>query len=346
MMNTPDACGLELKGRVVIEQVTGQALEGNPLGDPHIRRIPVYLPPGYDGAAASYPVIYWLHGFTGFGLSALSPSPWVPTLPECMERAIAGGAPPAILVMADGFTKFGGSQYLDSEATGRYEEYVTGDLVTHIDRRYRTLADPSHRGICGKSSGGFGALALAMRNPDLFGAVASHSGDMLFEACYMPDFWKFCNITARWGGVEQFLRAFLEMPKKTNDAVTAVNIAAMAMAYSPNTARPPFLFDLPFDPHTGEIDEATWARWLFWDPVRMVERHADALRSMRLVYFECGSRDQYHLHLGARLLRKRLEGLGVPHEHQEFDDDHTAVNYRYIESLKRLSAALAGPHGG
>ncbi|MBI3997784.1 MAG: esterase [Armatimonadetes bacterium] len=329
-------------GRVVAEEIESRALAGNPLGDPQVRRIPVYLPPGYNDGTTAYPTIYWLHGFTGTARSAVNYNPWVLSLPECMDRVIASGAPPAILVMVDGFTKFGGSQYLNSEATGRYEDFVVEEIVAHIDRRYRTLAEAAHRGINGKSSGGYGALVLAMRHPEVFGAVTAHSGDMFFEACYKPDFWKFCNITSKHGGVEGFLRAFLEMPKKTEDALTAVNIAAMAMAYSPNPQRPPFFFDLPFDPYTGELDEATWARWLAWDPVHMAARHADALRALRLIYFECGSRDQYNLHLGARQLHRRLEALGIRHEYQEFDDDHSSINYRYVESLRRLCETLAG----
>jgi enterochelin esterase family protein len=337
---------MTLRGRLVVEEVDSRELRGNPLGDPHLRHIPVYLPPGYDDGTARYPVIYWLHGFTGTGLSAINANPWVPSLPECMDRAAAAGAPPAILVMADGFTRFGGSQYLNSEATGRYEDFVARELVAFIDGRYRTLPSARHRGVDGKSSGGYGALVLAMRHPDVFGAVASHSGDMFFEACYMPDFWKYCTIVAKYGGTDAFLQAFLAMPKKTTEAVTAVNIAAMAMAYSPNPARPPFRFDLPFDPHTGALDEETWARWLDWDPLRMAPRYADALRRQRLIYLECGSRDQYHLHLGARQLHRRLEALGIRHEYAEFDDDHTSVNYRYVESLRRLCEALAGPDGG
>jgi len=337
---------MTLAGRVVVELVESQVLRGNPLGDPHVRQIPVYLPPGYDSGETRYPVIYWLHGFTGIGLSAINANPWVPSLPVCMDRVVAAGAPPAILVMADGFTKFGGSQYLNSEANGRYEDFVTTEIVSHIDRGYRTLAAPAHRGVNGKSSGGYGALVLAMRHPEIFGAVASHSGDMLFEACYMPDFWKFCNIVSKHGGVEGFLRAFLAMPKKTEDAMTAVNIAAMAMAYSPNSARPPFFFDLPFDPHTGEIDGVVWDRWLAWDPVRMASRYEDGLRTLRLIYVECGSRDQFNLHFGMRALNRRLEALGIRHEHVEFDDDHSSINYRYVESLRRLCEALAGPHGG
>ena len=331
-------------GRVVIEQVESRALAGNRQGDPNVRKIPVYLPPGYDGGAA-YPAIYWLHGFTGTAMAATNANPWVPSLPECMDRVIAAGAPPAILVMVDGFTRFGGSQYLNSDANGRYEDFVVEETVAHIDRRYRTLAAPAHRGLNGKSSGGYGALVLAMRHPDVFGGVASHSGDMFFEACYKPDFWKFCNIVAKHGGVEGFLRAFLEMPKKTSDAVTAVNIAAMAMAYSPNLQRPPFHFDLPFDPHTGEVDEAVWARWLAWDPVHMAARYVENLAKLRLIYIECGSRDQFNLHFGARQLHHRLEALGIRHEYQEFDDDHTSVNYRYVQSLRRLCEALTGPPG-
>jgi hypothetical protein len=97
---------------------------------------------------------------------------------------------------------------------------------------------------------------------------------------------------------------------------------------------------LPFDPETGELDEAVWARWLQWDPVFMAERYAESLKSLRLLYVECGSRDQYNLHHGARILRNRLTRLGIRHEYQEFDDDHTAVNYRYVESFHRLCTAL------
>lgn len=283
-------------GRVLIEEIESRALAGNRMGDPHLRRIPVYLPPGYEGGPP--------------------------------------GVPGDLLA----------ARILGHRAWG--EDFVVEEIVAHIDRRYRTLASPAHRGINGKSSGGYGALVLAMRHPDVFGGVASHSGDMFFEACYKPDFWKFCNTVARHGGVEAFLHAFLAMPKKTDTAMTAVNVAAMAMAYSPNIDRPPFYFDLPFDPRTGELDDAVWRRWLAWDPVLMVERYADNLKRLRLIYFECGWRDQFFLHLGARQLHDRLGRLGIAHEYQEFDDNHTAVNYRYVESLRRLCEALAGPHGG
>ena len=330
---------MKLEGRVVLEEFDCEALKGNPLGDPHQRPVPVYLPSGYERSERRYPVIYWLHGWGGTGLRETNSTPWVPSLPELIDRVIREGAPPAILVMADVFTAYGHSQCVNSSATGRYEDAVK-ELVARVDTRYRTLPARGHRGLDGKSSGGYAALVLAMRNPELFGAAASHSGDMYFEACYKADFWRAADTIRKHGGLDGYLRAWREAPKKTEELVKPmVTVVCMAMAYSPNPSSA-HGFDLPFDPETGEIDEAVWARWLAWDPVVMAERHAESLRTMRLIYIECGSRDQYNLHHGARILRGRLQRLGIRHEYQEFDDDHTAVNYRYVESLRRLCVAL------
>ncbi len=329
-----------VEGTIIIEDFESPALRGNRLGDPSRREIPVYLPPGYEAEGSRrYPVIYWLHGFIGVGYSAINRTMWVLSLPELMDRVIRAGAPPAILVMPDGSTRYGGSQYLNSPATGRYEDYIIQDLVPYIDRKYRTKAGAAHRGVDGKSSGGYGALVLAMRHPEVFGGVASHSGDMYFESAYKPFFWKAINEINKHGGLDEFLRAFEAMPKKSRSATEALMMAvAMAMAYSPHADGS---YELPFDLTTGQINDAVWGRWLQWDPVYMVERYADGLRRMKLVYVECGAKDEWNLQFGARLLHQRLTGLGITHEHQEFDDDHGSINYRYVESLRRLATALA-----
>jgi enterochelin esterase family protein len=328
------------RGTVVVEEFRSAVLEGNPLGDPATREIPVYLPPSYErDRNRRYPVIYWLHGFTGIGLSAISRALWVPSLPELMDRVIAAGAPEAILVMPDGATRYGGSQYVNSPATGRYEDYIAKELVAYIDGTYRTKTGAAHRGVTGKSSGGYGALVVGMRNPEVFGAIASHSGDMYFEAGYKPFFWKAIHAVTKHGGLREFLQAFEAMPKKPRDASDALMLlVAMAMAYSAN---PDGTYELPVDLHTGELRDAVWTRWLAWDPVYMAERYAAALRQMKLIYIECGTRDEWNLQFGARILHQRLQALHISHEHQEFDDDHTSINYRYVESLRRLATVLA-----
>jgi enterochelin esterase family protein len=115
----------------------------------------------------------------------------------------------------------------------------------------------------------------------------------------------------------------------------------MAAAYSPNPDSPAFGIDLPCDLETGAFREDVWKRWLEHDPLRMLESRAAALRSLRLLFLDCGTKDEFSLQHGARLFSRRLRELGVPHEYEEFDDGHMNVSYRYDASLPRLARALS-----
>jgi S-formylglutathione hydrolase FrmB len=333
------------RGQVVLEEFESEVLRGNPALDPHVRTVPVYLPPSYStDPARRFPVSYMLAGFTGRGRSLLNDNPWSPALPERMDALIARGAcEEMILVLPDCFTRYGGSQYLNSSATGRYEDHLVQELVPHVDRAYRTLPGRAHRGVMGKSSGGYGALVLAMRHPDVFGAVASHSGDVYFEYCYRGDVPRFCSQVQQAGGLEAWLREFDAKPQKKHEDLMALNILAMAAAYSPSPGAAPLGIDLPCDLESGAFREDVWRRWLEHDPLRMIERHAESLRAARLVYLDCGTRDEFHLHHGARLFSRRLAALGIAHEYEEFPDGHMNVHYRYDVSLPRMSKALAAP---
>lgn len=330
-------------GQVVIERFDSTALRGNAAGDPHERLIPVYLPPSYGREPGRrYPVAFVLSGFTGRGRMLLNDHPWSPALNDRMDALIARGAcAEMILVMPDCLTRYGGSQYLNSSATGRYADHLIGELVPFVDHKYRTLAAREHRGVAGKSSGGYGALVLGMKHPEVFGAVVCHSGDMYFDYCYRGDVPKFCSAVQEAGGIQPWLQEFEARHQKRDDDAVAFNILGMAAAYSPNPATPPFGFDLPCDLETGAFREEVWARWLEHDPLRLLDRHADELRSLRLLYLDCGTKDEFHLHHGARLFCRRLRALGIAHEYEEFDDGHRNVSYRYDVSLPRLGAALA-----
>ena len=328
------------RGSVVLEEVESEALKDNAPGDPWMRTVPVYLPPSYGrDANRRYPVCYVLSGFTGRGRMLLNDAPWSPPLDERMDRLIAAGAGEMILVMPDCFTRFGGSQYLDSTATGRYERHLTAELVPWIDRKYRTLPGREHRGIAGKSSGGYGAIVHAMKHPEVFGAVACHSGDMCFEYCYLPDLPKLVSALQAAGGLEPWLRAFDAKPQKKHEDIAVLNMIAMSANYSPDPGRP-LGIDLPCDLESGAFREDVWRRWLAHDPLRMLESHAAALRSMRLLFLDCGVRDEWHLHLGARQFARRLRELSIPHAHEEFDDGHMNVTYRYDVSLPKLARSL------
>jgi enterochelin esterase family protein len=329
------------RGRIEILSHSSDVLRGNALADPHQRDTYCYLPPGYDAGSTQYPVIFFLPGYTGTGRMLLNFDPFAESMDRRLDRLMGSGSMlPAIVVMPDCFTRYGGSQYVNSPAVGRYEDYVIDELVPLVDERLRTLPGREHRAVTGKSSGGYGAMRLAMRHPDVFGAFGSHSGDCYFEHCFKPDFPKFFMQLEKYGGVAEFLRAFAAMPKKLHEATMALMMLAMAACYSPNAASP-YGFDLPMDEKTGEIRADVWDRWLAEDPVQMAPRHAPALRSMKAIFLDAGSKDEWSLHLGARIMCSRFDALGVGYIHEEYDDGHMGVVYRYDRSLTVLAKAIS-----
>lgn len=331
------------RGRVEMLEHDSRLLVGNPLGDPSRRALAVYLPHGYDEGSDAYPVLFDLVGFTGSGLSHIGWKNFTENVPERLDRLIAEGQmPPVIVAFPDCFTALGGNQYINSSALGPYEDYVVGELVPFVDERFRTLASRDHRGVFGKSSGGYGSIIYGMRRADTWAAVACHSGDMYFDFAYWSDAPKFLNVLAKHErSPEKFLEAFHASKKPTGDEMHALMFIAMAASYDPDPDVP-LGFHLPMDLYTGERDEARWRRWLEHDPVELVERYGDNLRSLKLLYIDCGDRDQYNLHYGSRLLTRRLEAAGIPHHYEEFDDNHSSVDYRMDVSLPMLAKAIAG----
>jgi hypothetical protein len=334
-----------LSGRIDRVVVDSQALRGNPLGDPPERPLWVYLPPGYDDDAdRRYPSVYVIQGYTGSLPMWANRSPFRTSYPEAVDELFAsGGVPPCIVVYVDAWTAYGGSQYVDSVGTGRYHTYLCEDVVGFVDARYRTLDDPRHRGIQGKSSGGFGAMITPMLRPDLFGGLATHAGDTLYELCYVPEFGK----TARYlraydGSVDAWWEDFRRRVAFTAEAdATLLGLYGVAACFSPDADGRPVL---PFDPRTGRVRPEVWERWLAWDPVRMVAGHADALRGLAAIWVDAGRRDEYYLDLGATAFVEALGSVGVTDAHFElFDAGHGGIDYRYPLSLRYLAERLSPP---
>src|ERR671926_1358644 len=175
-----------------LDRLVGESelLDGNPLGDPARRPLWVYRPPGVEiDHPRPLPSIYVIQGFTGQLDMWERRDAFEPTVIERFDALFASGdCPDALLVFVDAWTRFGGSQFLNSTSTGRYLDYLCDEVVPFVDERYPTAADRDHRGLTGKSSGGYGAMVVPMLRPDVFGALATHAGDALFELCYLPDF--------------------------------------------------------------------------------------------------------------------------------------------------------------
>lgn len=342
----PPPWGHDWAGRLDELVIDSEALTGNPLGDPHRRPVWVYLPPGYDAEASRrYPSVYVIQGMTGQLDMWRNRKAFSPTVVESIDAWFAQpSAPPAIVVFVDAWTSYGGAQFLDSPGTGRYHTYLCDEVVPFVDGRYRTLADAGHRGIAGKSSGGYGAMVTPMLRPDLFGGLVTHAGDALFEVCYQPEFPQAARALRDHydGSFEAFWADFRSRPGRSLpwDA-PLVNEWAMAACYSTDadgTVR------LPFEPATGRLVPEHWERWLAWDPVRMVPSHAEAVRGLRAVWIDAGRSDEYYLDLGAEAFRRALAEAGVADDvvrFELFDGRHGGIDWRYPEAIGWLAERLA-----
>jgi len=360
-------------GTLVVLEHHSQVLAGNPLGDPHVRKLAVWLPPQYDeggtkGRGRRLPVLYDLVGFTGSGLAHTSWKPFGDNVPERAARLIhERKMGPAIFVFPDCFTALGGNQYVNSSAIGAYADYLTKELIPFVDREFRTLAAREHRGCFGKSSGGYGAIVHGMKYAKHWGAIANHSGDAYFDFVYHHDWPNTLNELARYrepkrvagaydvlaetrarkgladgcddGRVQRFLDAVWKREKLSAAEGHAIMNVCMAATYDADP-KAPLGFRLPFNLETGERLDARWRNWLKHDPVRLVARYAGNLRQLKGIYIDCGWRDQYHIHYGTRILSQRLAEAGIRHTYEEFDDNHSDVDYRMDVSLPFLYRAL------
>jgi hypothetical protein len=324
--------------------VHSELLAQNPLGDPARRPLYVYRSPGaVAGGRRRFPSIYVIQGYSGQVDMWLGRSAFEPTIIERLDGMFAAGdCPDAVIVFVDAWTSLGGSQFLNSSSTGPYLDYLCDEIVPFVDERYPALPGAEHRGIAGKSSGGYGAMVVPMLRPDVFGGLASHAGDALFECCYLRDF----PVIARrlrddfGGSYEELLRRRTEEPAfDWGRYGEALSMYAYACAYTPDPARPgkPLL---PFDVRTGRLVDEVWQRWLELDPVRMAEPHVDALRGMRRIYLDAGRHDEFFLDVGAQAFANELTRLRIDHTLELFDGKHGGIAYRYPGAIRELVLAL------
>jgi hypothetical protein len=352
---------------LVLEHVS-EILKGNPLGDPHVRKLGVWLPSGYDHSGKRrFPVLYDLVGFTGSGLSHVGWKPFGDNVPERAARLIhEGKMGSAIIVFPDCFTALGGNQYVNSSAIGNYADYLTREIIPFVDREFRTLASREHRGCFGKSSGGYGAILHGMKYARYWGAVADHSGDAYFDFVYRHDWPNTLNELAKYrapkrrpgrydalaeskrnklregiddGRIKRFLSSVWKREKLSGAETHCIMNLCMAATYDPDP-RAPNGFRVPFNLESGEPIEERWREWRRQDPIHLVPRYRNNLRTLRGIYIDCGWRDQYHIHYGARILSKQLSLERIEHRYEEFDDNHSDIDYRMDVSLPFLYKAL------
>ncbi len=325
-------------GSVQRHWIDSEVLKSNMLGDPTRRLIDVYVPHGHDGK--SLPLLVDVVGFTAGGPAHTNWKNFGENVPERLDRLIGEGMPPVVVAFPDCFTKLGGNQYINSAAMGRWADFLLQEAVPYVEKQLG-CGGVGRRGLFGKSSGGYGAIAHALLSPDFWSGAACHSGDMGFEWAYLPDMPAMLRALKPYNNdIKSWLIDFFGK-KKTNDkdVHTLMNFA-MCATYDPD----PNAYmgvRLPVDLDTCEVLPERWNNFMAWDPVVMAEARGLGLKKLKALYIDCGDIDQYNLVYGARRLHRLLNRLDVKHIYEEFSDNHSSVDYRMDVSLPFLAKALS-----
>jgi enterochelin esterase-like enzyme len=304
-------------GRVVTESVHGASLERTVTGESADRSVTIYLPPGYDDSRKRYPVVYLLHGIGGTDTEWVEEKePWQ-SIQSVMDNGIAAGLlQEMIVVMPNEQTKRYGSYYTNSSVTGRWEDFTTRELVSHVDRTYRTLADRSSRGIAGHSMGGYGALRLGMKYPDTYSVVYAMNPSLVGWAG---------DLTALNPAYLDAARARSDEDEQVRPPNYAAGIMCVAQAFSPNPQRPPFYVDLPYREENGVAvpAEPGFSAWEANFIENMVPKYSANLRRLRGLRFDSGYEDQFqYIPPNSRALSLKLTTYGIDHVFEEYNGDH------------------------
>jgi enterochelin esterase-like enzyme len=284
-------------------KVHGKGLEGNLEGDSPDRDVAVYLPKSYPvERARRYPVLYLLHGFTDNVDNWWGVKPHFVSVPAVMEKALAsGGVREMIVVMPDAFTRYQGSMYSNSVTTGNWERFISAELVSAIDDRYRTIAAAKSRGLAGHSMGGYGAARIGMKHPEVFSAI------YLMSPCCM----------AASAPNEKSIQA-IEAMKGPEDVEKAdfgtKAMMASAAAWSANAQNPPFFFDLPVKPAIVE-------KWKENAPLEMMDQYVANWKQLHAIAFDAGMQDA-SIAATVKTLHERLTALGINHDFEIYQGDH------------------------
>lgn len=307
--------GQDSKGKIIVEKIHSPALQ-NKGGENPVRSVTVYLPPNYDQTSNRYPVIYYLHGFSESDSSTIASYHF----DQLLNKAIATGKiRPTIVVLPNEHTLYRGSYNTNSSLTGNWRDFIAKDLVAHVDKHYRTIANKDSRGITGYSMGGGGAIKLGMLFPDVFSVVYGLSPGPL---CIVNELGATSESFRR---VRQIKTRDELLNTRSLDDFLANALVAMGRAYSPNPNKPPFYCDLPFTYESDSliIDYKVLELWSKNMPTEMVDEYIGNLRKLRAIKFDWGRNDEVaFVRIGSQMFSQKLQNSGINHYAEEYIGTH------------------------
>jgi S-formylglutathione hydrolase FrmB len=305
------------KGTVKFDSINSAALANNITKENPKREISIYLPPNYANSTKRYPVLYLLHGFVDDHLNFVDDTQAYYNIQSLMDFGISAHRfGEMIIVTPNEKTTWLGSFYVNSVATGNWEDFTAKELVNYIDTNYRTIPKPESRAIAGHSMGGYGAITLAMKHPDIFSVAYAMNGGFI---CFAGE------ITPNGSDVRKFVLAKNYDELLATKSNKAIGLLTVAQAFSPNPTNPPFYADKPFKLKGKKVvpNPIAYRKWLEKDVVQMAEKYKENLLKLRAIKFDSGYDDEYEfIPINSRLFSKKLTSLNIPHQFEEYNGDH------------------------
>lgn len=321
----------------IVENIISESLKSNVLKDSFNRGISILLPSSYHTSKKRYPVIYLLPAFAKNHCFLFQNHCFEQNIANMVEDLInRKKIPEVIIVSVDGNTYYGSSQYINSIGTGKYQDFISKDVVTFIDTKYRTKAKQKNRAIIGKSSGGYGAFISVLKNPEIFSTAGCIAPDSGFEYCYLPFIPISIEIFRKYGGLENFCKKMHS--NKSNDAhfMITSSLVAMSSCYSPNLSSK-LKFDFICNIETGEIDYKSWEKWKQNDLIEIINEYSESLKKINFITIKTGRYDEYNMHLGSRIIYSKLQKNSLNSKYEEPDCCHFGSEYLFKDIIKEVA---------
>ena len=347
----------QIRGKLHCLNHESVVLQENLWGDPSNRDVWVYTPNGYEHQKEQkYPILIFLPSYGSTGESMFARGLTNISMTTRLDKILSAEKLGCIAVFPDVMTSLVGTQFLNSPSIGNYGSYIMEEILPFVQQQFNHNGKV---GVLGHSSGGYGAVRLAMDFPHLIDAVSCQAGDMGFSTGYCGDLSLSIGPIRKAGSPMNYIHEYWKKSHFSHSEWAAMNILCMSAAYSPWTQKEidvwklnkgqykqkhnqQFPAHIPVDFERGIIDFELFLSWEQHDPIVLIDnpQNQNSLSELDLLFLDAGAYDEYHLQLGARRFVQKLKDYDVQHEYEEFEGGHRGTSYRFDTTIPQIIKAL------
>ncbi len=314
-----------------------KSLENNPLNDPVYRAVPILVP---KYISADTPVVFYLSGFASDGWKNTSFNRFENNTVQDIDHWTSEEIiPSATYIFVSAWTKWGGSQFINSKGMGNYEDYLVHDLASEVKLSFPEIQENENWIVMGGSSGGYGALHLGSKYPRLFNHVIAIAPDSLFEISLLPEIYKYLPYLNEHGGFDKFILNFTHENMKYSDHILfgLKNIVAMTLCYATKDSNNNFKIPIDKD---GKIIESIWQEWVQHDPVNFLKQRTETAIQLKSVCIYAGDKDEHSLQYGSKQIYQILKSAGANVTYSEHPGTHRSINQFRLPALSDVLKSL------